>query len=289
MTDISLFSDSAVNRGGGPPKRDVPGPSGRIDATIQVKDVSSAKDGTRFTAIASTGSVDRDGESIDPDGWVFPKTTLPLFFGHAGYRDANNWIGVIERASVVNDQLLVDGFMPDTAENAIGRKISGFMKAGIQVPGSVGFDPFEWVERDGHKGARDRGGPFPGASLGRRYTKQELLEYSIVPVPSNVDAISTGLKMLAAVAGRDSFGDAVNSLADALSRQKGAPLSHDEETLEKAMERVLAEYDALVHRYAKQGVSPPYPRLYSDLDLAWIRDFGHPLFPGRQTEGSASH
>lgn len=244
---LELF-EQPVNRGNDPTAGERP--TAELDAALLVKDLDQGPKGTRFTAIASTGSTDRDGESIDPNGWVVEAPTVPIFFGHAGYRDASNWIGTIERTWVSPQGFNVEGMLFDAIPEATNAKfIAGIMRLGVRPPGSVGFDPYEWVERDGRKGARAKGENFPGPSVGRRYTKQGLLEWSVVPVPSNIDSIVTGLKMLREGIGRGSSEGLAASLM-ALNRLTAAPDERgddgeDEDEGSEELQEVLAELERL--------------------------------------------
>lgn len=249
-------------------------PVAELDAALVVKDWEQGAKGTRFTAIASTGSVDRDGESIEPAGWVVEASTVPIFFGHAGYRDAANWIGTIERTYSDHSGFNVEGMLFDAVPEATNAKlIAGIMRLGVRPPGSVGFDPYEWVERDGRKGARAKGEPFPGPAVGRRYTRQSLLEWSIVPVPSNVDSIVTGLKMLREGIGRVSSEGLAASLM-ALTKLTDAPDDMEARRREVLglLEEVWPEARNLVRRVLEERSSQE--RALSQLERSLLDRFG---------------
>lgn len=204
----------------------------KFDLLLEVKDVRSDDTGVRFRSIGSTGAADRDGESIEPAGWTFPKATIPLFFGHAGYRSAENWIGFVERAATESDSLILDNWIPKVRHNEVGEKMADFLGLGLPIPGSVGFDPISWTNRDGSKGQRGRGEPFPGPQVGRRYTGQELLEFSLVPVPSNTDSrvLALSKALLALEEGGGTGAAGVRALVRLLAgehtdRQPAAPRS----------------------------------------------------------------
>jgi hypothetical protein len=220
-------------------------PTAEIEAALVVRDLDQGPKGTRFSAVASTGSTDRDGESIDPNGWVVAAPTIPIFFGHAGYRDPANWIGNVERTFTNHSGFNIEGMLFDAIPEATNAKlIAGIMRLGVKPPGSVGFDPYEWTERDGRKGSRAKGENFPGPSLGRRYTKQELLEWSVVPVPSNIDSIVTGLKMLTDGIGRGTSEGLAASLM-ALNRLTAAPELTPEQVKKDELASVLETLDEL--------------------------------------------
>jgi len=277
MKDSLELFDDQVNREARSPA-DVR-PTAELEAALVVKDLDQGPKGTRFTAIASTGSTDRDGESIDPSGWVIAAPTVPIFFGHAGYRDASNWIGTIERTYTDHSGFNVEGLLFDAVPEATNAKlIAGIMRLGVKPPGSVGFDPYEWTEKDGRKGTRSKGENFPGPSLGRRYTKQELLEWSVVPVPSNIDSIVTGLKMLREGIGRVTSEGLAASLM-ALHRLADAPeltpeqVKQDElASVMETLEELWPEARQLVRRVLEERSSEE--RLLSELERSLLDRFG---------------
>lgn len=130
------------------------------------------EDGTLDVAIASTGTVDRHGESIDPQGWQlknFKKNPVLLY----GHNVAENrppigkvvkiWLeGTGKKAKLMFKPKfdLQDNF----AKEIYRKYVEGYMTSF-----SVGFKPEDW----------DAG----------TYLKQELLEISAVPVPANPDAV----------------------------------------------------------------------------------------------------
>jgi HK97 family phage prohead protease len=128
--------------------------------------------------IGSTGSVDRDGEAIDPNGWdlkAFKKN--PVILAQHNYQKPP-----IAKAKSVK---LVDGklmFRIEFSEEGINPEADIYRKlykTGFMNASSVGFQPKEWEDGDGKKT------PY------RTFKKQELLELSLVSVPANSDALVT--------------------------------------------------------------------------------------------------
>jgi HK97 family phage prohead protease len=128
--------------------------------------------------IGSTGSVDRDGEAIDPNGWdlkAFKKN--PVILAQHNYQKPP-----IAKAKSVK---LVDGklmFRIEFSEEGINPEADIYRKlykTGFMNASSVGFQPKEWEDGDGKKT------PY------RTFKKQELLELSLVSVPANADALVT--------------------------------------------------------------------------------------------------
>lgn len=259
-----------------------------VDTSHEIKDIKHGSDGWRFTAVLSTGKTDRDGESIDPEGWKFPPHTVPLFFGHAGYRDATNWIGGLSKQWIDGGKLWGDGYIPDIEENAVGRKMGKFMKLGIQIPGSVGFDPMGWTNKDGTKGSRGPGEYFDGGAIGRRYTAQGLLEHSLVPVPSNVGALVQTVKRMGSIAAlepdpdravvlglRSLLGLSQESLAPSPARPYGNgdepdPVLGALEMIETAWPEAARQVRVI--RYLHQHTDKD--KHFSALELGWIERWG---------------
>lgn len=130
------------------------------------------EDGVLDVSVASANVVDRDGEIINQDGWDLRnfKKNPQLLWAH-NIREVKPPLGKVSkiwfegegRAKVMKFKALFD--MEDTFAADIFRKIKkGFLNAF-----SVGFMP---LEKDGIT-----------------YTKAELLEISVVPVPSNPAAL----------------------------------------------------------------------------------------------------
>ena len=136
----------------------------------------------QYEFTASTADQDRDGEVIDVSGWDLKnfKKNPVIMFAH-DYRTLPigraTKIGIREGKLVNNVEFPPEGTyeFADIVERLVG---AGFLKTE-----SVGFMPKKWEDGDG------------GEKTPRRtYTKQELLEISIVPVPSNPNALMNAVK-----------------------------------------------------------------------------------------------
>lgn len=123
----------------------------------------------RMLAIASDGAVDRDGEIIDPSGWDLKnfKANPVLLWAH---QSTGLPIGTAENIGIKTmdgeKKLVFSPVFHDITPEAIA--IGKMYESGILTSFSVGFRPLE--------------------SDGTKYTKQELLEISGVPVPANQNA-----------------------------------------------------------------------------------------------------
>lgn len=138
------------------------------------------------TFIASTPAIDSYGESIDQNGWDLKRFLAhPVIpFGH------DYWalpVGKAIRVEVVNGNLEVDIQFASAEANPVAENVWQCIVGEVPLAVSVGFMPKEWYyEENGTGGQR------------RVYTEQELLEVSIVTIPSNPEAlqkaISEGLR-----------------------------------------------------------------------------------------------
>lgn len=125
-----------------------------------------------ISIVCSTASVDRYGDTISPTGWELSNylRNPVLLWGHDGSTPP---IGRGLTLNVQSDALSGEyefcplGIYP-LADTVYALAVEGFINAG-----SVGFNPIEWKHRDD----------------GIDFTKQELLEMSIVSIPANPDAL----------------------------------------------------------------------------------------------------
>ena len=147
------------------------------------------KDTRTITGYASTGTVDRHGEIVDPKAFKkdlkrFLKERHLFAANHRYVNDAGEptIIGKVVDASIDDNGLLAT-FQFDTDELSekwwqkyVSKTLNAF---------SIGFIPIKWVENEVQEN---------NDSPSRRiltYTEVELLEISAVPIPANREAIVT--------------------------------------------------------------------------------------------------
>jgi len=126
------------------------------------------EDSGLITFVASTNVEDREGEVIDPNGWILDGVgkNLPLLWSHNAYELP---IGKVVEARVENNNLVtVVEFAYKV--NEFAKKVYDLVKAGFLNAVSVGFLPR----------AYDAQG---------NMISQELLELSVVNVPANQEAL----------------------------------------------------------------------------------------------------
>lgn len=132
------------------------------------------KDGDKYVAIASSEVEDRDGEVVSVDGWKLEqyKQNPQLLWMH-NRNLAHNGLPIGKAKRVWKKK--IDGetklvFEPEFDESTeFNKTVKKFVDEGLLNSFSVGFLP---LEREANT-----------------YTKQVLLEISLVPVPSNHEAV----------------------------------------------------------------------------------------------------
>jgi hypothetical protein len=170
-------------------------------ASLQVdehgtKAIKDTERGTVITMIASTAAVDRDGEIIEVGGWSVPPVLPKLLWGH-NYADANAVIGRLTKVWTQDGDLMIEAELADKVDgHADAKLIAGLLKSGFLDQGSVGFLPHEWMDPDGKIYTRENPGSWYGSTPGRRYRKQELLEFSITAVPSQRESLLASARAL---------------------------------------------------------------------------------------------
>lgn len=134
----------------------------------KLKGYLTRKEG-EILGIASTESFDRDGESIKQAGWDLSnfKQNPVILVGH-NYQEFP--VGKATDIFVEDGKLLFKAVFSESTQKA--KEAYQLVKEGILSAFSVGFIPREYDNND--------------ASI---ITKAELLEISIVPVPSNPEAV----------------------------------------------------------------------------------------------------
>lgn len=139
---------------------------------------TAAARGEGMEFVLSDATVDRYGDSIDPTGWEldqFRRNPIALF-----NHNSNMPIGKWRDIRVENDRLVAELDPAETGTSFRIDEILRLIEQDILRATSVGFRAIEQEPMDDPKR--------PGAGI--RYTRQELLETSIVSVPANPAALS---------------------------------------------------------------------------------------------------
>lgn len=145
----------------------------------EIKQVGAEEDRVlRFTT--STEAIDRDGDIIEVDGWDltnYMKNPVILYGHNYGGLPVGKSVNIIK--DVTAKKLIQDVKFPTKEEYEFADTVYRLAKAGYLNATSVGFIGLESVPRVDEK----------GNYIGKSYKRQELLETSIVPVPSNPTAL----------------------------------------------------------------------------------------------------
>ncbi len=135
----------------------------------EVKEVEGESRSLRFRI--STGSVDRDRDTIDPSGWKlsnYKKNPIVLFaHDYSSLPIAKTTKIKVEEGALVATAEFADHQFADTVFRLLK---GGFLKAT-----SVGFEPLKYQMNEERRGVD--------------FLEQELLEFSVVPVPANPEAL----------------------------------------------------------------------------------------------------
>jgi hypothetical protein len=139
-----------------------------------------ADDERTLTFTISTGAVDRDGDTIDPHGWElgdFVKAGVVLF-GHDSW---NPPIAEPLATWVEQGKLKSRAKFPTAETYEFGNLIFRLVKERLLKATSVGFIPLEWSINEER--------PSTGWGPAIDFLRQTLLEWSVVPVPANPEAL----------------------------------------------------------------------------------------------------
>jgi HK97 family phage prohead protease len=163
---------------------------------VEVREAAAAPEagaGATLDFIASTASLDRYHEVIEPAGWRLEAYRRnPVFQNAHNYGDILFTLGkalVTEVRGVGDERALYQRIQFAVDVNPVARIAYGLYKGGFLNAVSVGFIPLRW-EDGGNGSAASQAAAAPR----RRYLEQELLEVSAVSIPANPDALALGLK-----------------------------------------------------------------------------------------------
>lgn len=137
-------------------------------------EIKISEENRQATFTITTGAVDRDNDTISPDGWElknYLKSPVVLF----GHDSRSLPIGRAIDIRTVGDSLVSTVEFPPEGTYAFADTVLAMVKGGFLKATSVGFRPLE-VTINEERGGLD-------------FQRQELLEWSIVPVPANPEAL----------------------------------------------------------------------------------------------------
>ena len=224
-------------------------------ATMKDMDESGSR-GLIIKMAASTSAKDRDLEHIRVPGWWWPDVLPKLQYAHQ-YREPQQTIGRLLEVhkDIPNDELVVVAEMANKLKGHEWAALTAELILGKFLDqGSVGFIPDEWENADGSKGALEKDG-WPWPSMNRSYTKQELIEHSIVPVPSQRGSVIQALKGLPGLSGKTLF-DELTGRAEPKTRT------------ESMIEQVL---DALNKKGVTSDKPEPEPKVFAGFESFGVK------------------
>ena len=154
----------------------------------QFAEVRASNDDRKVKFIFSTDSKDRHGTRINPDGWRldnFNKNGIASY-QHRAYGDPDPDMVIGKASAWKSDGRLVGTIDFETEDvNPLAEKLYRKVRSGTLNAVSVGF-----VEHDGHWGGdEDRGAPEEDENT-YYFDDVELMEISLVTVPSNPEALA---------------------------------------------------------------------------------------------------
>jgi HK97 family phage prohead protease len=125
--------------------------------------------------VLSDGSVDRMNDVINATGWELAdyKRNPIVLWAHLSSEPP---IGKMTNIFVSGDRLIGDVRFADAQTYGFADQIFRLVKKGFITAGSVGFVPLDYNFSDDRHGGID-------------FHRQELLEFSVVPVPANSNAL----------------------------------------------------------------------------------------------------
>ncbi len=143
-----------------------------IHKTIDFKVKQLEQNNRRLRFIGSSEDEDRDGDIILASGWELDNYKKnPVFLWAHDYSIPP--IGKALNVGVVDDELHFDIQFPEKGIHALADTVYELYKGGFLNATSVGFTGMEGIP----------------STKGTIFMKQELLELSAVPVPSNPNAL----------------------------------------------------------------------------------------------------
>jgi len=151
----------------------------RAFCTPELKDVNEKA--SEITHVITTASLDRQGDVVEPGGAdVANYMRNPVVLADHDY-SIHSIIGRATKLEIGNDSISAT---TQFAKTDLGQQAMSLVKSGMAKGWSIGFRPIE------HESMKDD----KGVTRGFRYKKWELLEYSLVAIPANPDAVMNAIQ-----------------------------------------------------------------------------------------------
>lgn len=140
-----------------------------------------AGDGDRsLTFVISTATVDRMGDTIAVDGWKLDnyRKNPVVLWAH----DATSLpVAKADKVWIEGGRLMASAEFTPAGMARFNDAVFEMLKAGFLSATSVGFAPLKYAFTDD-----------PQRRFGIDFMEQELLEFSVVPIPANAEALIQG-------------------------------------------------------------------------------------------------
>lgn len=151
-----------------------------------VKAEKESGDTQALSFVLSDESIDREGDVIRAAGWKldqYEKNPVVLWAHNYGGPPVARGVGVKTKGKrlVGKAEFITDG---DSELHKFAKAIYQLYRDGFMSAVSVGFNPLKWDQRKNKSGDVE----------GIEFTEQELLEFSLVPVPANANALIVARK-----------------------------------------------------------------------------------------------
>lgn len=149
--------------------------------TGTVKAFDEAKRVAQF--VISTGDIDRDNDIIDPNGWnleSFKQNPVVLWAHNSSLPPIGKAVDITTRGRGSKKKLIATAKFATRAQHELADTVFQLIVGGFLNATSVGFQPIE-AEWNSERGGMD-------------FKKQDLHEFSVVPVPANPNALLTAGK-----------------------------------------------------------------------------------------------
>lgn len=200
-----------------------PIPMQRAYSTIEVKTIDDEQ--RSFSGIASTPSVDRMHDVVEPDGASF-ELPMPFLWQH----DSRQPIGWINKVRVTRKGIFIDE--GKVAKDPLLPQLDqawAYIRSKLVRGLSIGFDPVEWSRLE------DTGG--------YRFLKWVWLELSAVTIPANADASIQTIKSFDTPYLLAAYGDPKAGVGKKTIILPGVP-GHSKGNTMKSFKEKIAELEA---------------------------------------------
>lgn len=176
-------------------------PSEHVHKILAGHKIRKADDG-RYTFTISTGRVDRDNDTVNPNGWDLGnyKSNPVVLFAHQNRMPP---VARAENVGIRDGALKADVIFAEPGTYPLADTVRGLVDQDILRATSVGFIPTKWAF-DEERGGFD-------------FLAQELYEFSIVPIPANPDALRRAMDDV-------DFGPLEEWAEEILTQRKGSGL-----------------------------------------------------------------